>query len=100
VRIAKTHGVKTVINLSNIDYVYDRDPKKNKNAEKLPKLRWKEFRLMFGKSWNPGANVPFDPVAAKLAEKERIAVVVMNGNNLPNLKKFFSGKHFAGTVID
>ncbi len=99
VQIAKTYGIRTVINLSNIDYVYDSDPKKNQSAKKITQMSWSQFRKMFGNTWNPGANVPFDPVAAKLAQQEGITTIIMSGKNLPNFKKFLAGQNFEGTVI-
>jgi uridylate kinase len=57
VLLAKTYGAKEVINLSNIDYVYDSDPRINPDAKKLEKITWKEFRKIIGDKWTPGANV-------------------------------------------
>src|SRR3990167_7134439 len=36
VKVAEVHKIKTVVNLSNVDYVYDSDPRKNRKAKKLP----------------------------------------------------------------
>jgi uridylate kinase len=44
-------------------------------------------------------NAPFDPVAAKLAKQLKLEVAILNGNNLSNLKDYFSGKKFKGTLI-
>lgn len=99
VRIAQTYGIKTVLNLSNIDYVYDRDPRKYKNARRFVHMTWAEFRKQFGSKWDPGANVPYDPVGVKLAQKLGITVVVLNGQKLGNVKKYFAGRKFQGTVI-
>ena len=99
VKMAETYGVETVINLSNIDYVYDRDPRKHKNARKFERLTWKEFNKLFPSKWNPGANVPFDPRAARLAQKLGLKVVVMNGLKLGNLKNFLQRKRVNGTII-
>lgn len=98
-KIAQTYGAKTVINLSNIDYVYTADPRKNPRAKKLQKLTWAEFRKLFGSRWDPGANLPFDPVGARLAEKQGIAVIVMDGRNIENLKRLFDRQSFRGTRI-
>lgn len=98
-QIAKTYNVKTVVNLFDLDYVYDSDPKKNKSAKKIEKMTWKDFRAQFGSRHKPGAHVPFDPIAAKLAQKSNIIVTIMNGRKLLNLKKFLSKKKFRGTVI-
>ncbi len=99
VKIAETYGIKTVINLSNIDYVYDSDPRKNKKAKKVTKMTWKQFKKLFGSVWNPGANIPFDPVAARSAEKLGLQVVILNGRNLKNFQNFLIGKKFRGTII-
>src|SRR3989344_1358936 len=98
VKIAQSYGIKTVINLSNIDYVYDRDPRKFKNAKKFERMTWAQFRRLFGSSWDPGANVPYDPVGAKLAQKLEIEVIILNGTKLDNVRQFFSGKNFKGTM--
>jgi len=97
--LAKSRGAKTVINLSNIDYVYDKDPKKYAGAKKLTTLSWPEFYRLVGGRWRPGLNLPFDPIASHLAAKEKIRVVVMNGCNLSNLSAYCSGRKFKGTVI-
>lgn len=98
-RIAKRLKCKTVVNLSNIDYVYTSDPRKNKDAEVICDISWKDFRAMVGNEWDPGMNVPFDPVASRLAHHSGIKVAVVNGKNGKNLKDLFDGKKFAGTVI-
>lgn len=96
--MAKTYGADTVINLSNVDYVYDRDPKKP-GAKKITKISWADFIRRFGEKWQPGLNAPFDPVASRLAKKYDFRVCVANGRNFSNLSKILSGKKFKGTVI-
>lgn len=99
VRLAKVYQAKTVINLSNIDYVYTKDPKKFQQAKKIKQISWQNFRNLIGDKWDPGKNVPFDPTAAKFAEKNNITVVITNGHNLPNLKNIFMGWSIEGTII-
>ncbi len=100
VRLAKMYGSNTVINLSNIDYVYDKDPRKFKAAKKIESISWKDFRKIVGNKWDPGKNAPFDPTAAKLAEKIRLRVIIANGKNLRNLENILNDKVFKGTVIN
>ena len=97
--IAQEYKVKTIINLSNVDYVYDKDPKKYKNVNKLKQLTWPEFRRIVGSKWSPGLNLPFDPIASQKGEELGLRVVIMNGKKLKNLKNFLAGKKFKGTVI-
>lgn len=99
VRLAKVYGAKTIINLTNIDYVYDKDPRKYKNTKRLVSLTWREYNRMFGNKWNPGANVPFDPIAARFAQRHQQQVIIANGKNLRNLESVLSSQKFKGTTI-
>jgi len=99
VLLAKTYGAKEVVNLSNIDYVYDSDPKLNPKAQKIENITWKEFRKIVGNKWSPGANVPFDPIAAKEAEKLKLKVKFAQGTNLNAIKATFGEGFSLGTII-
>jgi uridylate kinase len=99
VLLAQKYKAEVVLNLSNIDYVCDKDPRKYSDAKEIKEIAWKDFRKIVGDKWDPGLNAPFDPVASKLAEKLKLRVVVMNGKKLANLGNFLSGKKFKGTVI-
>lgn len=99
VLLARKYKAAAVLNLSNIDYVYDKNPKEHKDAKPLKQISWQDFRKLVGNKWDPGLNLPFDPVASKLAEKLKLKVIVMNGKPLINLKNFLAGKKFKGTLI-
>jgi len=99
IEIAQTIGAQKVINLSNIDYAYDKDPRKFPEAKRIERSTWKEFREILPKEWNPGVNAPFDPVAAKRAEELNLEIAIMNGNDLENLRSYLDGGSFRGTVI-
>lgn len=99
VLLAETYGASMVINLTNIDYVYTRNPKKFKNAKPIINIKWPAFRKIVGYKWNPGANVPFDPMAAKLAQQLKLKVIIINGVKLNNLQRVLVGQSFIGTII-
>jgi len=99
VHIAKKYHADTIINLSNIDYVYTEDPKLNPKAKKIENISWKDFRKIVGDVWDPGMSAPFDPIASREAEKAKIKVAIMNGRDLSNLNDFLDGKKFKGTLI-
>ncbi len=99
VLLAKYLGVKTLINLSNIDFVCDKDPKKFPDAKIIEEISWADFRKMVGDKWDPGMNAPFDPIASKEAQEIGLEVAIMNGQNFPNLKKYLEGKKSKGTII-
>lgn len=100
VYLAKTYGAKAVVNLSNIDYAYDKDPNQFKDAVPIKEISWKNFRKIVGSKWKPRMNNPFDPVASKEAEKFGFRVVILNGKNLKNLENCLDGKKFKGTIIN
>lgn len=97
--LAKYMDIKKIINLSNIDYVYNKDPRKFPDAKKIEKISWKDFRKIVGDKWDPGMNAPFDPIASRIAQEENIEVAIMNGKDLINLGNYIDGKKFKGTII-
>jgi len=99
VLFAEKSGAKTVINLSNIDYVYDGDPKKNPGAKPIEKTSWNKYLKTIPREWVSGMNTPFDPVASQRAEQLGLAVVIMNGKNTENFSRYLNGESFKGTVI-
>ena len=99
IQIADRVGAKKVVNLSNTDYIYSDNPKTNPDAEKIEDTTWEEFRKLIPEEWNPGLNSPFDPIAAKEAERLSIEVAQINGSKLVSLKNYLDGKDFTGTLI-
>lgn len=99
VLIAKNLGARRIVNLSNIDYVYGSDPKKNPCAKKIENISWAAFRDLIPKEWDPGLSSPFDPVAAREAERLGLEVAIMNGEKLGEFSNYLDGKPFAGTII-
>lgn len=97
--LAKYMDIKKIINLSNIDYVYNKDPRKFPDAKKIEKISWKDFRKIVGDKWDPGMNAPFDPIASKIAQEENIEVAIMNGRDLMNIQNYFEDKKFKGTIV-
>ena len=99
VLIAKNLGINTILNLTNVAYVYDKNPKTHKDAVPFKEISWKDLIDIVGSKWEPGLSSPFDPIAAKEAASLGMTVVVMDGANLDNLKNYLNGKKFIGTII-
>jgi len=97
--IAQEYEVGTIINLSNIEYAYDKDPKKFKDAKKIEMSNWSDFRKIVGDKWTPGLNMPFDPIASKKAQQLNLRVIIADGKNLSNLKNILNNKKYKGTTI-
>ena len=98
--VASDYKADRVINLSNIDQVYDKDPNKFEDAKPIKKMNWDELIGIVGTEWKPGLNAPFDPIASKMAKDLKLKVIVCNGHNLDNLEKIMDGGKFVGTVIE
>jgi uridylate kinase len=88
-----------VINISSTAFVYDKDPGKFPDAVRYDSLTWKQYRAIVGSKWVPGMHAPFDPIAARMAEKHKIDVSFMGGNDLGALTKILRGKKWGGTKI-
>ncbi|MDO8593481.1 MAG: UMP kinase [bacterium] len=103
VLMAKNIGARRLVNLSNIDYVYDSDPKNppagGPAPKKIEKISWADFRKLIPDHWDPGLSSPFDPVAAKEAEALGLEVAIINGAKLEEFSNYLEGKPFVGTVI-
>ena len=99
VLMAKNIGATRLVNLSNIDYVYDSDPRKNPNAKKIEKISWDAFRKVIPAEWSPGLSSPFDPIAAKEAQAIHLEVAIINGTKLEEFSHYLDGTPFIGTTI-
>ncbi len=97
--LARDYNANIIINLSNIDYVYDKDPIKFKDAKPIKKTTWEEVEKLVGKKFSPGLSAPFDPIATRLAKEIGLTVIVTSGHDFTNLKRIIEGESFNGTVI-
>jgi len=97
--LAQDYNIKTIIKMSNTDYVYDKDPNKYKDVKPFSRISWKDYRAMVGDEWKPGKHEPFDPVAAKLASELYTRVFYLDGHDIKNAEKAIDGKEFRGTII-
>ncbi|MFH1400164.1 MAG: UMP kinase, partial [Nanoarchaeota archaeon] len=97
--LATQVGAKSIINLSNIDHVYDKDPRKYKTAKPLLEVSWIAFRNIIPSTWSPGMNTPFDPVAARLAQRNHLEVAIINGAHLGRMQEYIRTGRTVGTII-
>lgn len=100
VQIAIDFGIREVIVLGKPAYVYTSDFEKDKSAVPIECMNWAEYLKLIPSQWTPGMHAPVDPVAARLARKENIKVVIADGRNLANLKRILKGAKFEGTTLE
>lgn len=100
VKIATDFNIEKVLILGKPDYIYTKNPDKEKDAKPISKMKWKDYLKMIPKKWTPGLSLPIDPIAAKIANKENKKVIVADGRDLKNLKNILKEKDFKGTLVD
>jgi len=98
--LAARVGGKLIV-ATDVDGVYDRDPKKYSNARKLERVSVKELATMAGGRWREaGKSNVVDPVACRIIEKHSIPTFVLNGKKLDELENAIYGRKFNGTVVE
>lgn len=87
-----------LVNMTNVKGLYDKDPRKFKNAKFISKISFKDFLKMVNKiKYKPGQHFVLDQSGAKIITKHKIKTVILKGNN--NLENLLENKKFEGTVI-
>ncbi|MFC1801789.1 UMP kinase [Nanoarchaeota archaeon] len=98
VLLAKTYQAQTVINITNVPYLHNKNPKVYKNTKIIKQTDWKTLRKIIGNKWSPGLNTPFDPIAAKLAQKLKLKLYLV-GSDIKNLDNLLQGEKFKGSIV-
>ena len=79
--------------------MFNKDPKKFKDARLVKTISFREFnKIMCKIKYAPGQHFILDQHAAKIIKKHKVKTIIV-GNNLQNLKSCLQGKKFIGTVI-
>lgn len=98
--VAERVGAELFVNLTAVDGVYDRDPRKHEDARLLEKISTEELlRLTVSGGFSAGTHMVIDPLAAVILHRSGIKCAVANGSKLDNLKSILRGEEFAGTLI-
>lgn len=98
-QIAVDFKIPQLIVLGKPEYVYDKDNQKFSDAKPFEEISWKDYLKLIPSKWSPGMHAPVDPIAAKLAQKANLKVVVAGGKDLANVQNILAGKKFHGTTI-
>jgi len=88
------------LNLTNVTGLYDKDPKKFKDAKLVKNIKFDEFYKIAKKiGFKAGQHFVLDYKGAEIIKKAKIKTIILNGLNLKNLENIFKGKEPIGTVI-
>lgn len=99
--LAERARASRLVIATNVDGVYDSDPKANPDAKFLPRIGAQELvKLTIASSQKAGSAGVVDPLAAKLIARSRVPTLVVNGHSHENLAKALAGKQFHGTMVE
>lgn len=97
---AKAIKADILINASNIDGVYDSNPKENLNAKKIPKLSYAQLKQILSKNAQlPGQYGLFDLRAVETISKEKIKTIFVDGTDAEEIWRAAFGGH-NGSVVE
>ncbi len=95
---AEIVGAELLLNATNVDGVYDRDPKEE-GAKKIDRLTIDQLdEILSGGGVRAGEYRLFDPVAIRVVARSRIPIIIFNGTQSENLIRIFKGKKIGTTV--
>ncbi len=99
--LAKKVKADLLVIATDVDGIYDKDPKKYRNAKKFDKIKIDDLIKIVGNKWKKaGEKIVVDAIACKIIKKEKIRAVVLNGKDLKQLENAIYGKKFNGTIIE
>jgi uridylate kinase len=91
-----------VVNATGVDGLYDGDPRSKKDARRIERLDWDEFRQWVRASvghGTAGQEFVFDALGAESLARARIPISIVNGRDLGALEAALRGRPFPGTIV-
>lgn len=85
--------------LTDVDGVYEEDPKKNKNAKKLDKISFEDLDR-FAVEVSPNNYGVVDPTAIKVIQRARIPTIVCNGHDPKIILQILNGEYVGTKICD
>lgn len=96
---AETVNAETLFNATNVDGVYDRDPKES-GAKRFDTITIVELKkVLSGGGTKAGEYKLFDSVAIRIVERSKIPTVIFDGRNPDNLTRVFRGENIGTRIV-
>jgi uridylate kinase len=91
-----------LVNATDVNGIYEDDPRTNPRARRIPKSSWADFRrrVSQGTTGEAGQNFPFDRLGADLLARADIPLWVVHGRDLANLGAALRGESFDGSRVE
>ena len=90
-----------LVNATDVDGLYDKDPRAHANAKRIDQIWWPEFqkRVAAATTGEAGQNFLFDRLGAETLARAGIPLAIVQGRDLPNLEKAIRGQPFVGSRV-
>jgi len=91
-----------LVNATDVDGIYDRDPRTHPDAHPIERMDWGRFHAMVlaGTSTEAGQNFLFDRLGAATLSRAKVPLWVVNGRDLTNLGHALRGRPFRGSRVE
>lgn len=101
VLLAESVGATRLVNISNVDAIYDSDPRKNPKAKKYSRMSYEDLIALATSSdkRKAGTNFVFDLLACKLISRSKIETHFVTAKSLRDVENAIEGKKHGGTVV-
>lgn len=97
--IAQEAKAQLLVKATDQDGIYNKDPRKHKNAKKLNEITFDDLTQLFEQHCHKaGIHQILDPVAVKILKRINIKTVIVNGYDPTNIQRAIEGKKI-GTII-
>lgn len=98
--VAERVNADLMVKGTDQDGVYNKDPRKHKDAVKLDHLSFEELATIFSESQHTaGIHQIVDPEAVKVLKRTRVKLIVVNGFKPENISAAVKGENI-GTVVN
>ncbi len=97
--LAESLRANLLIHLTDVDGVYDKDPKKFSDAKKLDYISTDRLKELISPSGiQAGQFVLLDPTALGVIERSKLKVQIANGKDPQNIKRILKGEKIGTTI--
>ena len=95
--VAEFMNAEELVILTDVDGIYDKDPKKFDEAKLLKRLTYKELQEIIFNSFGDtqaaaGEYRIFDAVSLQILKRSNIKTIIMSGKNLKEFQKYWNGE--------
>ncbi len=98
-KVARAIKADVFVNITDVKGLYDKNPKKYKNAKLVPRISFDDFNRVASKiKFKAGQHFVLDQRSAKFIDKNKIKTIIIK--DIDNLVKIVKNEKFTGTVIN